>query len=252
MTDLSETANHLIVLWKSGRAKFASFFHVLNGVQAEIGSDALGDWCIRNLRIHLAVIERVSDVLSKVDAEREKLALAEARASQKRLADMAKAKAKAVAAELRHEKELLDARKAVEKQEMGLRKLEAEKQARRVAKNLARAHKRDERVKDIKNNPPPQERLAALLTQAEKVDAMSRIECGRLYVEMKELVQTQQAGKNANHKYWTWGEWSAAYIKRSRSSIKQCVADYEKTLLNGQGLANPQDENVIHFPKTVA
>ena len=43
---------------------------------------------------------------------------------------------------------------------------------------------------------------------------------------------------------WQWVRWGKVYIKRSRRSISQCIAVYEKSLLNGHDLPISQLGNV--------
>jgi hypothetical protein len=65
---LDSQAQRLRALWKSGRDKYASFFVVLDEVRAEIGNDALADWCFDNLRIGISVIRQTRKVLRETDA----------------------------------------------------------------------------------------------------------------------------------------------------------------------------------------
>lgn len=81
--NLDEHANRLRVLWKTGRDKYASFFAVLEEVRAEIGNDALSNWCFHNLSISLSTIVKISEVLVKTDQDIVKRNTAAALAAEK-------------------------------------------------------------------------------------------------------------------------------------------------------------------------
>lgn len=246
MTDLVQAANRLTALWKSGRDKYASFFHVLNEVQAAIGPEALPDWCVHNLRVQLSVIERVSGVLRSADAEREKLTLAAARAHQKRVAAMERERVKAEAERRRHEREIAKAEREADRQALELEKLRLAKEVKKTANRLRRSDRRDERVQKIKSGPPDNEVLAGLLAECEGIERTRRIELGKRYAAMKDVVQAHRAGKNEDHKYWTWGEWAARYIPRSRPDVWKCIQEYVASCNNSQ------HENVIHLHKNAS
>jgi hypothetical protein len=67
--DLDHQAFRLKALWKSGRAKYASFFAVLGEVRQEIGDKALPSWCFHKIDIGLDVITKTTQLLRQVDAK---------------------------------------------------------------------------------------------------------------------------------------------------------------------------------------
>jgi hypothetical protein len=111
---MDDQAHRLIVLWKSARDKYRSFFAVLNEVKREIGDDALSVYCREQLRISLSIILETRNLLSKTDSEivKEELATAMRAEKAKRLAER-------------------------EAQENERREREAEKEARKREKELA-------------------------------------------------------------------------------------------------------------------
>jgi hypothetical protein len=110
MADLHADAERLRALWKSGRAKYASFFQVLEEVRAQIGDAALADWCIDNLQIGLTAINTTSRLLTQTDGEivRANLAAArqaeqDAREERRRTRQREKAEHERKLAEIKHE-----------------------------------------------------------------------------------------------------------------------------------------------------
>ncbi len=126
-------------------------------------------------------------------------------------------------------------------------KAAAAREAARAAERAARMAARKAAMERVAAGPDNTE-LRRLLAELASLEKRSRIELGRIYLAMQEIVDTQQAGKDEFDRPWTWVNWAAQYIKRSRSSIKQCIADYTKSLLDGQSLAISQDETVVPFP----
>jgi hypothetical protein len=92
---------------------------------------------------------------------------------------------------------------------------------------------------------PADQRLASLLAECRQIESTSRIELGKRYAAMKEIVQTQQAGLDPSGKHWTWGAWAKAYIQRSRQDINRCIAEF------GTSCSKTQDDNVIILRKNI-
>ena len=76
--DTKQEAERLRALWKSGRDKYASFFHVFSDVRKEVGDANLADWCYRELRISLDIVLMAGKTLTKIDGERVKAEFAAA------------------------------------------------------------------------------------------------------------------------------------------------------------------------------
>jgi hypothetical protein len=238
MKDLSQEANRLVVLWKSGRDKFASFFQILNEIQQEIGAAALDQWCIDNLRLHISMIERISGILRDVDAERERRSLATVRAMQR------KAKLQQQAAAAAQRLEIITTRRRVFEETKQLKQAQVT-EIKRVTRIRQKTVHRAERKSTLAATPPSHQRLAELLMQCQDIEKLNRIDLGRCYSEMKEIVQNNQAGRNSRDEYWNWGGWAATYIKRSRQDINRCIKEF------GTSCSKTQPANVFSLRKNV-
>jgi hypothetical protein len=226
-----ETAVQLIALWRSGRAKFASFFRVLTEIRDHIGSDALPQWCADNLRLHISMIDRMSGILRDVDAERTRHDLEAARAVERKK----KAQLRIAAAE----EKLQNAAKYAEIRQKTL--AFTAKSQRRPRKTMPN------RPKVLApTQPPGHQRLAELLSECEKIETLNRVELGRRYSAMKDIVKNKQAGCNLGGKHWGWVEWASTYIKRSRQDIHKCIQEFVASC------DNTLQENVINFPQSIA
>lgn len=82
--------------------------------------------------------------------------------------------------------------------------------------------------------------------QQAAVAKTSRVDLGRRYAAMKLIVETQQAGKDANGKHWTWIKWAKFHIQKSRADINKCIVEF------GASCAISHDENVVVFPQNIA
>jgi hypothetical protein len=233
MLDLTETANRLSVLWRSGRNQFASFFTILNDVQLQVGPEQLEQWCVDNLKLHISVIAKVTAILREVDAERERRALAPARQAQ-RLAEVE-----------RRQRDLERRRDALAERQRTLAEIEQLRQTKPLKqKRKARGRDSTERtLRAIAAVIAPHPDLAALLAEAQRIERTSRIELGRIYVQIKELVQSGRAGKDELGRSWTWGHWCEVYIPKSRQDIHKCIQEFVASC------DNSQENNVTPFPK---
>jgi hypothetical protein len=90
---MDDRAERIRVLWNKGRNMGAAAFTELEAVRQEIADEEkFVDWCIYELHISSSIIYRAADLLKKVDADRVKADLAQARKcerDQKRAAKVA-------------------------------------------------------------------------------------------------------------------------------------------------------------------
>lgn len=135
--ELKHQSERLRALWKSGRDKYASFFSVLNEVRAEIGDEALGNWCFDELRIGLSVIMDIRRLLTATDADIVKADLAAARKAEKDQKDRE-------SAARRKAKDIEDQQREAERQAREIRKAE---HAKKLAELKDATKKVDEREK---------------------------------------------------------------------------------------------------------
>jgi hypothetical protein len=239
MKDYSDEVNQLLALWKSSRNKFSSFYHVLKQVQDSIGPDEFGQWCIDHLKLHIGVIDRVANVLRDADALREKQILALAKEAQRQKEEAWRA---AKAQERRNAEE----KRKQEREDIRLRK-EADADAKKkIIKNKKRSERRAEKKETLQHATPTHEQLAKLLANCEKIEKTSRVDLGEQYAAMKEIVDSGQAGKDADGKLWVWTRWAKFYIKRSERDIRKCVDEYRASC------PVLRDATVLPFPKIVA
>jgi flagellar biosynthesis GTPase FlhF len=229
--NLADAAHQLNTLWKSGRDKYVSFFTILGQGRTEVGSDALNQWCVTNLRLHIDTIVRILGLLRETDAQREKLALKDA-LDAKRKTD---AEVRARKAEERQQKETIRETALAEKR---ARQEAAELERERRRRNKAAResyHERKERAltahqqqqkaaaADAIENP----RVKILLAECQEIEKTSRIELGRRYAELQDIVNSGQLGKNpATGRAWAWTTWAEKYIEKSRSDIHRCITEF--------------------------
>lgn len=231
MSDLSDKAHQLNILWKSGRDKYVSFFAVLGQVRAEIGSDALNQWCISNLRMHINTIVRILDLLHDTDAQREKLVLRDA-VEAKRKADGEERARRAAERQRQHE-----ARQAEQAEKQAQREAAGKEKERRKRNETAKryyharkqqaiaSHNQQKIVAAVEAVENP--RIKILLAECNEIEKTSRFELGRRYAELQELVQSGQVGKNpATGKLWAWNSWAEQHIQRDRSDIYKCIMEF--------------------------
>lgn len=76
---------------------------------------------------------------------------------------------------------------------------------------------------------PENAKCVQLLAECRTIEATSRVELGKRYAEMKREVDEQRVGLNSDGKSWSWNQWSAVYIERSRSDIWKCIEEYEQS-----------------------
>lgn len=89
---MEDRANRINVLWDKGRNMYAALFRELDDVRRDVGDEKLGDWCFHEARISLCFILDAAKLLEKLDAKRERDALARAKAfeQERRRAERAK------------------------------------------------------------------------------------------------------------------------------------------------------------------
>jgi multidrug efflux pump subunit AcrA (membrane-fusion protein) len=211
---------------------YSAFYAELNEARREIGDDKFADWCFSELRISLSILTEARRILRAADAAVVQADFAQARAAEKQ----AKKAAAAVAAQARQIAREERNRQIAEKNQ------QQAKERRRVTKQRHRENRRMRLLQLGPENPD----LVRLLAECEAIEKPTRAELGRRYLAMKHIVENHEAGRNERDEYWTWVGWAAAHIERSRRDINRCIADF------GTSCPNEQDENVIHFPKSVA
>jgi len=243
MTDLTGAAHQLNVLWKSGRDKYASFFTVLGEVRNEVGSDALNDWCIVNLRLHIDTIVRILGLLRDTDAQRERLELRDAlEAKRKTDADRRDRKEaerlqrqvirQAALEEKRAAKEAAEQERARQRRNKAQRESYHERKERALA---AHQQKQAGAAVDAIDNP----RVKILLAECQEIEKTSRVELGRRYAELQNIVNSGHLGKNpATGRTWSWTTWAELHIQRTRRDIYNCIVEF------GNSFPNPHESNV--------
>jgi hypothetical protein len=150
-------------------------------------------------------------------------------------------------------------RQAVKEQQESEKKQRAEQEKREAtnerrreqrkqkSEELAKAAQEGSTKEDIeklagKNMSSEAANLLALYKHREKV---SRIELGKLLVQMRELVQTNKAGKDSDGKPWTWNKWCETFIDRSRPTIKEYItAYYDEIERSKHSPTNSEDQAV--------
>jgi hypothetical protein len=216
MTDYTDRAARLRVLWNRGRQIYTSFFSELGQTRAEIGDEQIGDWCFYELQISLSNCNRIAGILKDADARREKDDLAIAHEQERKQ----KRERRAL------EKQRREAERAAEQQRREAENAERKRQSRnkRERNRCAAARKQD---RSLEKPRPADVEMAQWIDESERIDQLSRVERGRLYQQMKEKVDTQQVGKNPKTaKPWTWMARAQAYIPRSRMDVYRCVTEF--------------------------
>jgi hypothetical protein len=126
------------VLWTKGQNFFAAFFVEIGNIRKEIDNDTeFSRWCFDELHIPLGAITRVSDVLTKVDAEKVRQELASAKAAENAQKARERAAQRAAAEAERQRQQEAKAAAAAEK----ARRAELEKQQRKAEKKKASKRK---------------------------------------------------------------------------------------------------------------
>lgn len=250
--NLSDAAHQLNTLWKSGRDKYVSFFTILGQVRNEVGSDALNQWCIINLRLHIDTIVRILGLLRETDAQREKLALKDALDAKRKTDAEVRARKTEERQQKQADRQFAMAQKRAQQ--------DADKQAReRQRRNKAKRdgyHEKKERALaacrqqhkaaavDAIENP----RVKVLLAECQEIEKTSRCELGRRYAELQEIVNSGQLGKNpATGKAWAWTTWAEQHIEKSRVDIYKCIRDFVASCNNFQ--EENVDNNVVHLTR---
>ncbi len=131
---------------------------------------------------------------------------------------------------------------------------EAPARKREQAREAARHRRAKQRLEKMKAAGPENPELRRLLVAERVAVQTNRIERGRLYTRMKEIVDAQEAGQNEYHKYWTWTQWAQAFIRRNRS-VAQCIAAYAKSTVRRPGpvhITRPTRPGPVHITRPVA
>jgi hypothetical protein len=229
MTDFTDRANRLRTMWNRSRNLYSAFYAELDAARREIGDDKFADWCFNDLRISLSILNDTARVLRSADAGVVKAGLAQARQEEARVKQAAREERRQLAEERKRQK------------------AERREAAKRAVRNADQKKRRDEKKAMLRLSlPAGSDELARLLAECASVEKMTRVELGRRYAAMKRIVENQQAGKNEDGKHWTWGQWSSAFIKRSRMDIYRCIQEFVTLGYN------TENENVVTFPQNVA
>ena len=270
--ELDETAQRLRIMWRKTNNYYASFASILFDTKKQFEEGRYPpDWTfskwlllkagffeefiMKQLQVHSRVIH--AEARELVERENIRIAVEKRKAKQAALAERraAAAERKVIAAHKKREQEQARAERqqlrlgkpappAPSKKPRGAEAKERDRQRMATARANAKAQA---------EAGPENTVLRDGLAECRKIEATSRVELGRIYLRLKEEVDMHRAGKNPGcGKFWTWGEWSSFYIKdRGLRSVQQCIAEYNSSLLNAQGVRVQQSENVVQFTRTV-
>lgn len=152
----SPDPNKARVLWTKGQNFFSAFFAELAELRKQIGDDAeFARWCLYDLHVPLVAINRVSEVLTVVDAAIVKANLASVRAAEAAEKRREREQREAYAAAERKRKEQQKAAEVAEKarqQELERQRLKAEATARRKKQEKKRNNKGYRQLENRKYN----------------------------------------------------------------------------------------------------
>lgn len=280
--ELDDTAQRLRVSWRKANNYYASFAREMLEVKQAIDSGAYGSewtfskWMLKKAGLfenqvmaQLRVFSRViaAENRDKIEAENrraiaEKKAAAEREAAARRTAAAEK---RAAAAERRAVKEHQKRQKAAFLAEQRASAAAAKQDAQDAKKHRgakAREEQRNQARREYKRRWDQERKqkamaaavpatsdnaeLARLLDECRGIEKTCRIDLGRRYAAMKLIVETQQAGKDANGKHWTWLKWAKLHIQRSREDIWKCIQEHVASCNISH------DENVVMFPQNIA
>jgi hypothetical protein len=239
MVDYTERAARLRVLWNRGRNIYTSFYTELDAARSDVGDERFADWCFYELRISLSILNDTARVLKSADAAVVRREWAQAR-------EVEKAARKTVAEENKREREAAHQRRQAAQARAAEERKAAEADNKRAEDNRKQRDRRARLAAEKKKQTLTNPDLVRLLGECEGIEATSRVELGRRYAEMKDIVQRQQAGRNVHGHFWTWGGWCEVNIERSRKDIWRCIEEFVASCHNSQS------ENVVQFQKTVA
>jgi flagellar biosynthesis GTPase FlhF len=261
IADLDDIGQKLRVTWKKANDFMASFARDYFIVAQELKSGKYGnDWNMAKWSAHkIGVFE--SSIVRRLKAHADALADDERQERDRIEAEQQRAKRIERQAQ-QAEKEQKRQRRAVEqaeavaakavKQEADAAAKEAREDERKRQKRNATSRKSYRERRDAANavakvaatdnslstlNP----RLDVLLAECKHIEKISRIERGRRYAEMQEIVNKRQAGNNpATGKRWFWGAWCKTHIQRSERDIGKCIAEFI-----GHNALKLNDDNVV-------
>lgn len=177
---------------------YETFFHGLEEVEKDIGTEALPDWCYNDLKISLAIINRTAGILKANDLARAKQLIAPAR--------------------------------KIEKQVQKLRKYEeAEKEKKRLAENNKISRERNREFVDRAHDTKPAAALQHLLTECDALADEHLVALGERYAEMKRAVESGAAGTDPNGAPWVWNRWAPIHLREKMGKINHCILRYQET-----------------------
>jgi hypothetical protein len=159
----SPSPDTAFVLWNKMQNYAAAFLSEIAAVRTQLGDDrSFANWCFNDLHIPLATITRVTDVLQRVDAERNKRELAAARAAEEAQRAQTSAARKAALEADRQRRAEEKAAAAAEKARLA----ELDKQQRALEKKKASKKKNNKGYRE-KQRRDQREAFAALAAATE-------------------------------------------------------------------------------------
>lgn len=269
--ELDDLAHRMGVMWDKANNFYVSFAGDLLKVSEALQSSRYGnDWTLAKwLFVKAGMFEKPIMMILKAhqnaiaEEDREKLEMIErdrkhAVRAAKEEARIAAAKATAIKTVEREVARIAAETAAAEKAEADRVAKEARDKAERDSqkeKGKERKRVRDRDYRKRRNaatakarasaavlataeNP----RLNALLSECYQLERLTRVELGRRYAEMQEIVNNRRAGLNRmTNKPWFWGAWCEAHIKRSRQDVGKCIKDFLSHS------CDKTSDNVVHF-----
>jgi hypothetical protein len=281
MADISELDNmaqELRVRWRKANNYYASFASMLFKTKDNLATGAYGSewtferWLLRKagmfekfvmqqLKTHQLVIaaeerQKVEEaniriVLEKRAQKIQKDAEKRAAAAEKRvIAEHHRREREALRAEKQAQREAAEAAKQTAEAAKQVVEQQAElkskwkpgtetpeQRAYRLARKKQWVAIRKARLSEGPENPD----LQRLLAEVARIEKPTRVELGRVYLEMKAIVENKQAGRDAHDHFWTWGSWVGCYLNRSKRDVDKCIAEF------GALCPNEETDNVVAF-----
>lgn len=283
ISELDNMAQELRVRWRKANNYYASFASMLFKTKDDLATGAYGSewtferWLLRKagmfekfvmqqLKTHQLVIaaeerQKVEEaniriVLEKRAQKIQKDAEKRAAATEKRvIAEHRRRERETLRAEKQAKREAAEAAKQVADKATEAAKQTVEQQAElkakgqaetpeRRAKRLARKKQWVATLKARLSAGPENPDLRRLLAEVAQIEKPSRIELGRVYQEMKIIVENKQAGRNEHGSFWTWGEWVKRYLNRSRQDVYKCIEEFVASC------DNSETDNVVAFGRS--
>jgi len=271
--ELDDKSQRMRVTWDKANNYFNTFSGDLLEVADALSSGRYGnDWTLSKwLLIKVGIFERSTLTILKAhqnalaDDQREKLAARERERARERAAAQAAAEAAAreaaatrareraaalaAAAEARAQREReRQAREAEKKRQKAAaasrtsykkRRDAATAAAREAARKAAEEAARKAAAKAAQAAAQTNPRLGVLLAECAQIEKTSRVELGRRYAEMREIVEAQHAGINpATGEPWLWDAWREVLLQRSWRDTHDCIAQFMQ-------FVNDDSDNVV-------